>query len=246
LRRQIKFLFLLLLAIAALPAQAEPTTALPNFYLGVDAGIPFGTDQPALIRQGVVSRVGGSAEVNQDSIGINGRLFAGYQVTENIGIELSVFRTTAAQFSLNGTTASRATYAGNASMQGSGFTYAAMLRPSVSTGWNQLFFRLGGHRSTSDTSTQVFFRVEAVRQQVLQPAMVCCLVWVLMAALMSDLIGEYSWYSSIQLVAFQARIARSYQWARCGSFSLLAVGAGNAVVADLYARCVSQIISLSV
>ena len=156
-RRQIKFPFLLLLVIATLPAQAELTTAPPNFFLGVDAGIPFGTDQPALIRQGVVSRVGGSAEVNQDSIGINGRLFAGYQVTENIGIELSVFRTTAAQFSLNGTTASRVTYAGNASMQGSGFTYAAMLRPSVSTGWNQLFFRLGGHRSTSDTSTQVFF-----------------------------------------------------------------------------------------
>ena len=78
-RRQIKFPFLLLLVFATLPAQAELTTAPPNFFLGVDAGIPFGTDQPALIRQGVVSRVGGSAEVNQDSIGINGRLFAGYR-----------------------------------------------------------------------------------------------------------------------------------------------------------------------
>lgn len=67
-----------------------------------------------------------------------------------------------------------------------------------------------------------------------------------MATLMSDSIDGYSWYSSIHLVAFQARIARSFQLARCGSFSPLAVDTGKTVLADLYARCVPQIISLSV
>ena len=46
-------------------------------------------------------------------------------------------------------------YSGNATYKVSGFDYAAVIRPSKDSGINGLFFKLGGHSLSGDSSVSI-------------------------------------------------------------------------------------------
>ena len=61
------------------------------------------------------------------------------------------FSSTTATASFSGVARNGVAYSGNASYQVSGFDYAAVIRPSISSGMRGLFFKLGAHSFSGDS-----------------------------------------------------------------------------------------------
>jgi hypothetical protein len=92
----------------------------------------------------LVSLLGGAAAVSQDKYVFLGRLFAGYKVTENIDVEIGYLKTNDVNMSFNGVSSGAVAYTGSANINISGFDYSALVRPSIRSGYNNLYFRFGG------------------------------------------------------------------------------------------------------
>ncbi len=114
-----------MLAISALSSQvfaADSKTVGENFdseknsYLGIEAGYVK------------LQNTDGGVAI--------GRIFAGYKINENVGIELGAYRTANTDYYFLGATIRAYAY---------GYDTSLILRPNVSTGMNGLFLRLGGH-----------------------------------------------------------------------------------------------------
>lgn len=120
-------------------------------YIGAEYGaIRF--NNTTSLASGLVAAVGGSASSVQDTgMGV-GRFFGGLVINENISAELGYVLTGNANASFSGVSRTSVSYSGTATQKASGFDYSALIRPSVSTGLNGLFFRVGGHSMTIDTS----------------------------------------------------------------------------------------------
>jgi hypothetical protein len=120
-------------------------------YIGAEYGaIRF--NNTGSLASALVSTVGGSATSVQDTGMTVGRLFGGLLINENISAELGYVLTGNANASFSGVSRTNVSYSGSATQKASGFDYSALIRPSVSTGLNGLFFRVGGHSMTVDSS----------------------------------------------------------------------------------------------
>lgn len=141
--------------IAAMMGMAFAGNAMAEgWYLGAEYGSAKEKESSS-IAQGLVDAVGGSASSVQDtSVGV-GKIFAGYGFTENFGVELGYISSGSMDASFSGVSGSSIAYAGTASKKTSGFDYAAIIRPSQSSGLNGLFFRAGGHTLTVDTTVSL-------------------------------------------------------------------------------------------
>jgi opacity protein-like surface antigen len=131
------------LFVSAVHAQ----TFTPAFYGGGELGDSQMKDQSGSFSASMASMLGGTANASQDKNVFSGRLFAGYKIIENVDIELGYFQSNSYSINDNGVTGSGFAYSGNVSMKFSGFDYAVLLRPSISSGFNGAFLRLGGQHS---------------------------------------------------------------------------------------------------
>lgn len=126
-------------------AMAQQNEAPSKFYAGAELGSSALKDRSGELATTLVAQVGGAASATQDSsVGI-GRIFGGLNVNENIGLELGYNQTSSFGFRFTGVSGGAVAYAGSASAKVSGLDYSVLLRPSVSTGLNGLFFKVGGH-----------------------------------------------------------------------------------------------------
>lgn len=103
----------------------------------------------------LVSSLGGTATSTQDTgVGV-GRFYGGYAFTENLGAEIGYVTSSKANATYSGVARNGVAYSGNATYEVSGFDYAAVIRPSKASGMNGLFFKLGGHSLSGDSTVRV-------------------------------------------------------------------------------------------
>ena len=155
---QMKKLLLTLpiIAISVSSTYADDFVAKP--YLGFDYGTAKLSDETTSVATSLVSSLGGSATVTQSSSITNYRFFGGYDLTENLGLELGYSKSSDVTFGISGTagsTYSNVSYSGSYTTAISGLDYSMLLRPSIASGLNGLFFRIGGHNLTSKTSGSI-------------------------------------------------------------------------------------------
>lgn len=150
------------LLVAALFAAATTTGAFaqssqfkPGFYAGVELGYATVKDQTQESANTLVGILGGSATVTQDSSIFDGRIFGGYKIIENIDIEVGYAQSGTVSQTASGRTSGNVAYSGNVDISYNGFDYSILLRPSISTGLNNLYFRVGGTYLTQKASASL-------------------------------------------------------------------------------------------
>jgi hypothetical protein len=146
-----KIIVVALAGIAAFSVQAEQS----KMYWGGEVGISHLDDQTGTISTGLVNAVGGSASTSQDKNVTTFKVVGGYRYTENLDLEVGYFQSATARMNFNGVSSGAVAYTGNANLNFSGVEYAANVRPSVSSGWNELYFRIGGHTSRLETDISI-------------------------------------------------------------------------------------------
>jgi hypothetical protein len=85
----------------------------------------------------------GSASATQDAAVRDFRIFGGYKVNENIDLELGYMQTSNFGMNVSGRSGGGVNYAMSVSAKYSGVDYTAVVRPSVDSGYNNLFARIG-------------------------------------------------------------------------------------------------------
>lgn len=124
----------------------------PGIYAGVEAGYAPVKNNAQAFANSLVATNGGSAATTQNSnVGI-GRLFAGYKITENLDAELGYFSAGDVNYTFSGVSSGNTAYSGVAKVETSGWDYSLLVRPSLSSGWNNAFIVLGGHRSKENVT----------------------------------------------------------------------------------------------
>jgi len=121
----------------------------PKFFGGLEAGYTKVSDSTGTVATGLVSALGGSATVTQNSYMGDLRIFGGYKLTENIDFELGYLQSSDVTMKFSGTTGStysNTAYSGSFVSKLSGYDYGILLRPSIASGFNDVFFKIGGHR----------------------------------------------------------------------------------------------------
>jgi OOP family OmpA-OmpF porin len=139
------------LVAASLSAQAQAQSQ--GFYIGGGVGISGITDTSQEINALLVSQFGGSASTTMDKTVNNVRLLGGYKINENIAVEVGYLNAASFNFSTAGTTSGRVAYTVSGDVSFSGFDVAAVIRPSVSSGYNSFFATAGLHSYESKASS---------------------------------------------------------------------------------------------
>jgi hypothetical protein len=144
---------ILLVSLLTLPVMA---IAADNQgpYAGVEVGYTRIDNAAQQTANNLVGAVGGSAAVTSDSGMAIGKLFAGYQFTENFSAEIGAYRTSDFDMKAAGISSGGTAYTASSSTSIYGVEGSFLIRPNVSTGLNGLFGRFGGHwdKAESDVS----------------------------------------------------------------------------------------------
>jgi opacity protein-like surface antigen len=133
-----------LLAIASSGAMAQSSNFKAGPYAGIEFGFATVKDQTQSTANSLVSILGGTAAVTQNQSIFDGRIFGGYKIIENIDLELGYTQSSTLSQTATGVSGGGIAYSGKADISYSGFDYSILVRPSLSTGLNGLFFRAGG------------------------------------------------------------------------------------------------------
>ena len=143
-----------LLIAASVAAISTGALAAENnaFYLGVEAGYTRIDDTAQQDANTLVRILGGSATVTSDKGMALGKIFAGYQFTENFSAEIGAYRTSEFDEKASGVTSDSAAYTATAKTDVYGAEASFLVRPNVSTGLNGLFGRFGGHWDKIETT----------------------------------------------------------------------------------------------
>ena len=143
-----------LLIAASVAAISSGAFAAENngFYLGLEAGYTRVDNTAQQDANTLVRVLGGSATVTSDTGMALGKIFAGYQFTENFSAEIGAYRTSEFDEKASGVTGGSAAYTVTAKTDVYGVEGSVLVRPSISTGLNGLFGRVGGHWDKIDTT----------------------------------------------------------------------------------------------
>ncbi|HEY4318953.1 MAG TPA: outer membrane beta-barrel protein [Herbaspirillum sp.] len=122
-------------------------TFQPGFYGGAEMGYSPIHDLSGSPAAKLQSELGGNVDFSRNKDVFSGRIFGGYKLTENVDLELGYFQSNSYGMNFS-TTVGGLPYTGKLSQKVSGLDYSVLLRPSISTGFNGAFMRVGGHYST--------------------------------------------------------------------------------------------------
>ena len=143
---------LLIAAIVAAISSGAFAAENNAFYLGAEAGYTRIEDTSQQNANTLVSLLGGSVVVTSDTGMALGKIFAGYQFTENLSAEIGAYKTSDFNESAAGVTRGAAAYTVSATTDVYGYEASFLVRPNVSTGLNGLFGRIGGHWDKLETT----------------------------------------------------------------------------------------------
>jgi hypothetical protein len=118
---------------------------LVGAYAGAELGYTKVQNDAQATANALVNTFGGSAIVTQDTGVAIGRLFAGYNINENVAVELGYLQTGDVSQHAAGVAGNSVAYTGSANVSVSGVDYAVLVRPSIASGLNGLFAKFGGH-----------------------------------------------------------------------------------------------------
>ena len=145
-----------LLLAAAIATISSGALAAENngYYLGAEAGYTRVDNTAQQDANTLVSILGGSATVTSDTGMALGKIFAGYQFTENFSAEIGAYRTSDFDMKAAGISGGSVAYTATSTTNVYGVEGSLLVRPNVSTGLNGLFLRAGGHwdKAESDVS----------------------------------------------------------------------------------------------
>jgi OOP family OmpA-OmpF porin len=141
-----KMMTALAIAAASLTAQAE------GFYVGGGVGFNAIKNELATLNTTMVSAVGGSISSSQDTSVRNLRVIGGYKVNDNFAVELGYTNTSDFGLAFSGRSGGSVAYSGKGTSAISGFDIAAVLRPNVSSGFNNFFATVGVHSYKNKTN----------------------------------------------------------------------------------------------
>lgn len=148
-----KLLFTAGLIGAAASFGVSAQTFTPQFYAGAELGYAALENNAQKFANALVATNGGSASVTQNSGIAVGRIFGGYKVLENVDLELGAAQTSNVNYNFAARGGGGAAYSGTTSVSVMVLDYSALLRPSISTGLNNLYVRLGGTWAKETVST---------------------------------------------------------------------------------------------
>ena len=124
-------------------------------YAGVELGYSKVESDAQSTANSLVNEVGGAVTVTQDTSVVIGRLFGGYNINENLAVELGYIRTGDVSQRASGVAGNSVPYNASADVSVSGVDYSVLLRPSIASGWNGLFGKVGGHYLEASTDYTV-------------------------------------------------------------------------------------------
>lgn len=133
-------------AAASLTAQAE------GFYAGGGVGFNSINNELTKFNSEMVSTLGGTIVSTQDSSVRNLRLIGGYKVNENVAVEVGYINSSDFALTFAGRSGGNVAYSGKGTVSFSGFDVAAVLRPSVASGYNNVFATIGVHNYKAKTA----------------------------------------------------------------------------------------------
>lgn len=160
-----KKLMLIVISTLSLVSAAHSQSLKSKWTGGIDYGSAKVPNETTSVATGLVSVLGGSASATQSSSISNFRVYGGYDLDENIGFELGYNQTSSATLNFSGTagsTYSNTAYTGSIGLKFTGFDYSGLFRPSIASGWNNLFFRVGMHNFESKVSGTVAVSTSSV------------------------------------------------------------------------------------
>lgn len=142
-----------LIAIAILGmSSVNAQTADSKFYAGAEIGSSQLDNETGTLTSALVRAYGGTASATQDASVRDFRIFGGYTVNENLGLELGYLQTSTFGINATGRSSGGVNYAISASAKYSGLDYSAVIRPSVASGYNNFFARIGLTNYTGDVT----------------------------------------------------------------------------------------------
>jgi OmpA-like transmembrane domain len=125
-----------------------------KFYGGAELGGAMLSNETGKLASTTMQANGGAAIATQDSIAHVFRIFGGYKVNENIDLEVGYFEAPKRHTRITGRSAASADFISSGYEQSKGIDYSAVIRPNVSSGYNNLFVRIG--ITEYDSSTTMF------------------------------------------------------------------------------------------
>jgi len=137
--------------LASFGANAQSFT--PQFYAGAELGYTRVDNNAQKLANALVATNGGSASVSQNTGIALGRIFGGYKAFENADVELGATQTGNINYNFAGVSRGSTAYAGTTSINVQSLDFSVLLRPSISTGFNNLYVRLGGQWAKEQAST---------------------------------------------------------------------------------------------
>jgi hypothetical protein len=139
-----KLLLVVALSVATTSVFAQ-ASANDNkkFYFGAEIGFTKVDNNAQAFANRLVATNGGSASVTQSSSVGTGRIFGGYTLNENVDLEVGYLQSGDIDYKFAGTT-SGGSYSGTSAVSVSGIDYSVLLRASKSSGFNNVFLRVGG------------------------------------------------------------------------------------------------------
>lgn len=116
-----------------------------GMYAGIGYGVATVDDSVSEFNAEMISLLGGRISSTQDKAVNNFRLFGGVKLNENVALEVGYLNTSKLGLTYSGASSTNTAYSGKATASYSGVDFAAVLRPSVASGYNGLFATFGVH-----------------------------------------------------------------------------------------------------
>ena len=145
------------LLVVALAAVVTTAANAEGMYVGVGVGTSRAASQGDLdkFNRDVIAENGGSITSTVDKNVNNFRLIGGMDLNENVAVEIGYMKSSKYALDFSGRTGGGVNYGGNASLKISGFDIAAVVRPSVDSGFNNFFATVGVHNYTSKLNATI-------------------------------------------------------------------------------------------
>jgi len=137
------------LVAASLSALAQAQSQ--GFYIGGGGNYSSINDTPEKANANFVSILGGTASTTMDTSVTSLRLVGGYKVNENFAIEVGYLNSSKFNLSASGTSGSSQAWKATGDTSFSGVDVAAIIRPSIASGYNAFFATIGMHSYKSKT-----------------------------------------------------------------------------------------------
>jgi OOP family OmpA-OmpF porin len=139
-----KILFSTAIATMCLMPQAKAADKMGG-YAGVDVGYAYVKGDAQETANTLVSILGGSASVIQETSTIMGRVYGGYNINKNLALEVGYLRTGNLTTTVAGVAGNSVAYTGKADAHVSGVDYALLVKPFDSKNAEGIFAKVGGH-----------------------------------------------------------------------------------------------------